>query len=81
MLIFFINFFIEREIHQKRDIFEYISYNDNMCNNEHKLGYSPNVNHGTYRYCWKKEPVTFQHFTQIKQNKHIKSNKHIKLID
>lgn len=74
-----LNFLIEREIQIKDKcmhyISEYISYNDNMCNNKHKDGYSPHVKHGTCRYCWKREPVTFQDFIQIKQNKHIKSNK------
>lgn len=70
-----LNFLREREIDKKREILEYISYYNNMCNNKHKYGYSPHVKHGTCRYCWKREPVTFQDFIQIKQNKHIKSNK------
>ena len=71
MLIFFIemsilNFLIEREIDQKREISEYINYNNNTCNNDHKYGYSPHVKHGTCRYCWKREPLTFQDFIHIK---------------
>ena len=43
---------------------QYIIYNRNACKNDHTHKYVPHTKYGTCRFCWGREPVTFQEFVK-----------------